>query len=371
MSAIDILPIIKEAIDAADYTLTAKPYLSLSTVTNAASTFISNPIAAYQLTNPLTTSFLVANVLAGFIFIASEITGDHSVVDRLWSLLPPFYILHFTFWAHIAGVDSNRLDMMATIAVLWGARLTFNFWRKGGYTSGGEDYRWEVIRQKLFPKRWQMSIFNFTFISWYQSILLWAVSLPAYSFLLLGQLNEKEKWVTIATRPDMIFAYGLVLVILFETVADQQQWEFQQAKKNYQKTKTVPEMSRFTVEELERGFLTQGLFSVSRHPNFLAEQLVWVGIYQWSVWMCESLFAWTAAGVLGYLSLFQGSTVFTEWITAGKYPAYKEYQKRVPKFVPSFQAVMGGVPEIKLGDVQEKVEEVKKDVKKKGGNRRR
>jgi len=371
MASLDVLPVIKASVDAADWALTAKPYLSLSYLSEAASSFISNPFTAYHLTNPLTTSFLLANAFAAVVFVVAELTGDHSIVDRLWSLIPPIYLVHFTLWSHLAGLDTTRLDMMATIVVLWGARLTYNFWRKGGYTSAGEDYRWAIIREKLFPKRWQMSIFNLTFIAWYQNILLWAVSLPAYSFLLLGQLGVKEDWVNTVTRPDMVFSYGLVLVILFETFADQQQWEYQTAKKNYQKTKIVPANSRFTIADFERGFLTQGLFSVSRHPNFLAEQLVWVGIYQWSVWTCDSLLAWTAGGVLGYLSLFQGSTIFTEWITAGKYPAYKEYQKRVPKFVPRFTDVMGGVPEIKLGDVQEKVEEVKKEVKKKGGNKRR
>ena len=38
---------------------------------------------------------------------------------------------------------------MVTLSTLWGIRLTFNFWIKGGY-SGGEDYRWKEVR-KWFP----------------------------------------------------------------------------------------------------------------------------------------------------------------------------------------------------------------------------
>lgn len=85
--------------------------------------------------------------------------------------------------------------------------------------------------------------------------------------------------------------------------------------------------------------------------------------------MCDSLFAWTAVGAVGYLLLFQGSTVFTEWITAGKYPEYKEYQKKVPKFLPGFTAIMGGVPEVK-GETKV-LEEKKEELKKRGGNRRK
>lgn len=29
-------------------------------------------------------------------------------------------------------------------------RLTFNYWRKGGYTVGSEDYRWYVWSRALF-----------------------------------------------------------------------------------------------------------------------------------------------------------------------------------------------------------------------------
>jgi len=34
------------------------------------------------------------------------------------------------------------------------------------------------------------------------------------------------------------------------------------------------------------------------------------------------------------LILFQASTIFTEYISAGKYPEYREYQQRVGKFLP-------------------------------------
>jgi steroid 5-alpha reductase family enzyme len=31
---------------------------------------------------------------------------------------------------------------MAVLVAAWGARLTFNFARKGGFRAGGEDYRY-------------------------------------------------------------------------------------------------------------------------------------------------------------------------------------------------------------------------------------
>jgi len=40
--------------------------------------------------------------------------------------------------------------------------------------------------------------------------------------------------------------------------------------------------------------------------------------------------------------LFQGSTWFTELLTSRKYPEYKEYQKRVGKFLPKIGTSLPG-----------------------------
>lgn len=115
---------------------------------------------------------------------------------------------------------------------------------------------------------------------------------------------------------------------------------FQQAKKSYQKTAKVP--YKFEQEDLDRGFVVTGLWSWSRHPNFAAEQAVWVTLYQWSCYTTDVLYNWTAVGAISYLILFQSSTWFTELVTAGKYPEYKEYQQRVGKFLPKLSTDLPG-----------------------------
>jgi steroid 5-alpha reductase family enzyme len=34
-------------------------------------------------------------------------------------------------------------------SVVWSLRLTYNYWRKGGYQIGSEDYRWEMIKKYI------------------------------------------------------------------------------------------------------------------------------------------------------------------------------------------------------------------------------
>ena len=69
-------------------------------------------------------------------------TSDPSIVDRLWSILPACYVTHLLL-SQPGGVDhpNPRLAVMAALVGAWAVRLTWNFWKKGGF-SGGEDYRW-------------------------------------------------------------------------------------------------------------------------------------------------------------------------------------------------------------------------------------
>ena len=109
-------------------------------------------------------------------WILSLVTGEHSWVDRIWSIVPVVYVWVF---AAAAGLADARLDLMAALVTLWGIRLTFNFARKGGYAPGGEDYRWETLRGRM--AKWQFALFNLFFIVIYQNVLLLLIALPAWT----------------------------------------------------------------------------------------------------------------------------------------------------------------------------------------------
>jgi steroid 5-alpha reductase family enzyme len=169
--------------------------------------------------DPLVLVLIVAGVACAFCWIASLITKDTSWVDRLWSIVPFVYVWIFAIAGTLAGVDATRLIVMAVLATLWGARLTFNFARKGGYT-GMEDYRWAILRARMKP--WQFQLFNLFFIVLYQNALLVLITLPAYiAYLHPAVFNG---W-------DAAFAALFVAFLIGEFIADQQQWDFHRAKK--------------------------------------------------------------------------------------------------------------------------------------------
>lgn len=97
-------------------------------------------------------------------FLVSELTRNYSQVDKLWSIMPIVYTWYF---AGAGGWDS-RMVLMAVLATIWGLRLSYNFWRRGGYRwpvwEGEEDYRWGVLRQMpLLQGRLRWGLFNFFF----------------------------------------------------------------------------------------------------------------------------------------------------------------------------------------------------------------
>ena len=82
------------------------------------------------------------------------------------------------------------------------------------------------------------------------------------------------------------------------------------------------------------GFLDQGLFRYSRHPNFFFEQAQWWLFFLMGAAAAASLAQWTVLGAFLLSLLFLGSTRFTEQISASKYPAYADYQRRTSMLIP-------------------------------------
>ncbi|KAK7735926.1 hypothetical protein SLS53_007304 [Cytospora paraplurivora] len=323
-----VLPVLQSFPDCVDWSKTIDPYLPQLWQPSKLLDVLQGRQALLDLylqTNPFI-SGLALSILFGAIFlVVAEVNKNYSQVDRCWSILPTFYIAHFDLWARLAGVPSQRLDIILFFTTLWSARLTFNYWRKGGYQVGSEDYRWEIIRDRV--PAWAFSILNATFISFIQSILLFSLAAPVYPILLSTQFQPT---VTLSDFAFLALELGLLTT---EYIADEQQWEFQNAKKEYQRTgKVTP---GFTAESLARGFNTTGLWAWSRHPNFACEQSIWLVLGYWATLASEEPLAWTLIPGISLVALFQGSTWLTERITAGKYTEYKEYQRQVGMFAPN------------------------------------
>jgi steroid 5-alpha reductase family enzyme len=175
-------------------------------------------------------------------------------------------------------------------------------------------------------------VFNVVFISLYQSLLLFSITTPTYVLLLTQRLATHSAQTASWEWKDSLAAITMLCCVGIAFVADQQQWNYHSAKSAYQKNAKVP--AGYDRADLDRGFLTKGLFAYSRHPNFAAEQGVWVTLYLWSCLATKTWYNWSGTGAALYLALFQGSTWLTELLSARKYPDYSVYQQKVAKFLP-------------------------------------
>jgi steroid 5-alpha reductase family enzyme len=71
-----------------------------------------------------------------------------------------------------------------------------------------------------------------------------------------------------------------------------------------------------------------------RHPNYAAEQAIWIVFYLFSVTATGEWINWSIVGSVLLVILFKGSSNFSEEISSKKYPKYSDYQKKVGRFLP-------------------------------------
>lgn len=290
-------------------------------VVPAIAIYSSDPLTLRQ-TEILNQTIYIYAGLTALCFVVGELTKNTSQVDKVWSLAPIAYAWNIVY---LDGF-TDRGVIMAVLVTIWGLRLTYNFSRRGGYSwkfwTGEEDYRWEVLRNKpMFkdkPVAW--TLFNLFFICAYQMSLILMFTLPV-----LLSVDAKDPNINYI---DVLASAFMLFFIILETVADQQHFVYQTEK--YRRKNAGEKLEGIYAD----GFLSTGLWGKMRHPNYLGEQMIWVCFYFFSVAATGMWINWTVIGVALLLVLFYNSSVFSEEITASKYTKYKEYQKKVPRFIP-------------------------------------
>eukprot|EP00041_Stephanoeca_diplocostata_P024428 m.618515 g.618515 ORF g.618515 m.618515 type:complete len:355 (+) comp22529_c1_seq1:142-1206(+) len=281
-------------------------------------------------TNPWAGAIALQLLLGLFIFAKSVIlraddgAPDPSIVDKLWSITP-FLNVWLCHWSTITSshpFGNGRTLVMGLLTTTWGIRLTWNFWRKGGYESGAEDYRWVEVR-KWMPG-WQFEVFNPIFICTFQPLLLLALAAPA-------ALATEHPDVPLGPL-DFVATVLFAVLLAGETIADIQMF-------NYQTEKYRRKAAGLPAGPYARGFIETGLWGWSRHPNYFCEVHIWFAFYLFSVAASGLWLNWTLSGAVLLFLLFvppAASLDVTESLSSRKYEAYSEYQAKVPRFYPVF-----------------------------------
>ena len=266
-------------------------------------------------------SLFIYGILTIACFVVGEISKNYSQVDKVWSIAPIIYVWFFTYNSDF----NSRMVIMSILVTIWGIRLTYNFARKSGYSiyfwKGEEDYRWKILKERVpvFDIKIIWSLFNLLFICTYQMGLIFLFTLP---ILAAWQGQNSTFGIT-----DVLISISMLVFILIEAIADNQQYKFQTTK--YELINNNKKLTG----DFKKGFLTNGLWSISRHPNFASEQLIWITFYLFSITSTGIYFNWSITGCILLIILFYNSANYTESISEKKYSDYKNYKQNVPMFI--------------------------------------
>lgn len=239
-------------------------------------------------------------------YIVALMRKDNSIADIAWGLGFVLVAL-FTFpWK-----EPHFEALIATpLVAVWGLRLAWHIFLRN--RKRGEDPRYAAWRVKWGP--------SFVWRSYLQVFLLQGFFLLIIaSPIILINVNPRVPAPSDNGRWG-IWLLGLLLWsggFLFETVGDAQ-------------------LSRFKKDPANRGrIMTRGLWSLTRHPNYFGESLMWWGIFLIAL---EVPWGWATvvSPVLITLLLTRVSGIpLLEKRYVGN-PEFEAYARRTRAFVPWF-----------------------------------
>ena len=247
----------------------------------------------------LIAAITIAVVMVTTWFI-SLVIKNASIVDIVWGA--GFAV---TSWVLALTVDGNsgRQILLSVMVGLWGMRLALYLAKRN--IGHGEDWRYKAMRKK---KGKNFGIISLVTVFGLQGVLMWTVSLP----VILGNADDSPGVGPIAVMGIMLWAVGL----MFEAVGDYQLARFKKDPANATKV------------------MDQGLWSLTRHPNYFGDALLWWGI--------GIVGAETGSGVSGFI----GPVVMTFFLLkisgvpmlerslSRRREGYADYVARTSGFIP-------------------------------------
>ena len=117
------LPSVNTLGECADFAETVAPFLpqfgSLPEQVWQSWTDLESLKHLYLSTNPVVAAFALATALSPIFLVLSEVNRNFSQIDRAWSVLPTVFVAHFTAYAHLSGLPTERLDTLLIASFIW------------------------------------------------------------------------------------------------------------------------------------------------------------------------------------------------------------------------------------------------------------
>lgn len=242
------------------------------------------------------------------IFIIAQIVTDNSIVDMGWGF-------GFVLGAWTSFITTDNPTLLSYIVLgfitIWGMRLTVRLVRRN--FGKPEDFRYVQWRKEWGDKVVITAFFRVFMI---QGIINFIVGSASYAII---KYNDVE----LNTLAIVVAAIGLLISLIgfaFEVIGDEQ--------------------LRRHIKSGKRELLTAGLWSITRHPNYFGEILIWNGLFVAGLSMVFS----SSISVEYYLAMVLSplvmSLVFIKISTPlleknmEKYDGWEVYTKNTPELFP-------------------------------------
>ena len=247
---------------------------------------------------------LISFTIHLIIFIPSAIMKNEKFYD-FTGMIAYLSIIIFALqqkYIQIHSIDIYSLVLSLLISI-WTLRLgIFLFYR---VLKVGEDIRFKDVKNNALK-----------FFVWFSISSLW-VSLTTMAAMNVVTSKNYNKDLTLLCIGTIIWIIGF----LFEIISDYQKIKFKNNALNKNK------------------FIDSGLWSISRHPNYFGEIILWIGIYIITLTstsgleylgIISPLFVIVLLNKVSGINLLEASAD-KKW---GSSKEYQKYKKITPKLIP-------------------------------------
>ena len=230
----------------------------------------------------------------------SLLRRDESIVDIGWGL---GFVL--VAWAakFVTGASGSGNWLLLLMVTVWGLRLTGYLAKRN--LGKGEDFRYRAMRRKHGERFAIVSLYS---VFGLQGALMMLVSLPVS----LGQRDTDAGAGFIVLLGFVVWAVGLY----FEVVGDAQLARFKRDPRNADQ------------------IMDQGLWGLTRHPNYFGDALVWWGLAIVGSSQGAGIWAFLGAAVMTVLLVRVSGAALLDRLLAKRKPGYAEYMARTSGFIP-------------------------------------
>lgn len=208
-------------------------------------------------------------------------------------------------WAarFVTGASGAGNWLLLAMVTVWGLRLTGYLAKRN--LGKGEDFRYRAMRRKHGERFGIVSLYT---VFGLQGALMFVVSLP----ITLGQRDTDAGAGFVVFLGFIIWAVG----IYFEAVGDAQLARFKRDPRNTDQ------------------IMDQGLWALTRHPNYFGDSLVWWGLAIVGSTQGAGVLAFLGAAVMTVLLVRVSGAAMLDRLLAKRKPGYAEYMERTSGFIP-------------------------------------